>query len=272
MKRKANPLLWFGIGYLGLLALFALIGPNFRHYYMDKVGLPLQPASADFWFGTDDQGRDVFARVAYGARTSLLVGLTVQAVAIALGVLVGVLGVMGKKWVREPLLRITDAMFAFPDILLAILIIGVWPRAAENRVIPVIIALTITSWPGVARLVKNQVATLKDREFAVAATALGASNFYVVTRHIMPHLTGVLLAVGMVDLAGIILAESALSFLGIGVTAPIPSWGNMINDARAHMSSNPILIVWPCLVLSLTIFALNFVGDALRARSDPKSG
>lgn len=268
---RRNPLLWFGVGFLALLVLFALFGPTFRHHYLEKVATPLLPASGEFWFGTDEQGRDVFARVAYGARTSLLVGLSVQLIALTVGVAVGVFSVFGPGWLRQALMRLTDAMFAFPDILLAILIIGVWPSAAANRVVPVIMALSITAWPGVARLVKNQVATLKDREFVVAAKALGGSDWYVVTRHVLPHLTGVLMAISMVDLAGTILAESSLSFLGIGVTAPVPSWGNMINDARAYFSSNPMMIFWPCLILSLTIFALNFVGDALRASLDPKA-
>ena len=270
MKRK-NPLVWFGFIYLGLLALFAILGPTIGHNYMDKVSTPLQPASGQFLFGTDEQGRDVLARVAYGARMSLLVGVSVQLIALLFGVTVGVLGVYSHKWVREPLMRLTDGMFAFPDILLAILIIGIWPRGlGENRIVPVIVALSITAWPGVARLVKNQVASLKDREFVVASQALGVPTYLVVIRHVLPHLSGILLAVSMVDLAGVILAESALSFLGIGVTAPTPSWGNMINDARAYIASNPMLILWPCVILSLTIFALNFVGDALRAAADPK--
>lgn len=268
---KRNPLIWFGAVYLVLLAAFAIFGPTARYEYLTKVGLPLQPASSQFWFGTDDQGRDVFARVAYGARMSLLVGVTVQLIALSVGILVGVLGTFGHKWIREPLLRLTDGMFAFPDILLAILIIGVWPRGTHDRVIPVIVALSITAWPGVARLVKAQVSSLKDREFVSASQALGTPMPLVVIRHILPHLTGILMAISMVDLAGTILAESALSFLGIGVTAPTPSWGNMINDARAYISSNPTLLVWPCIVLSLTIFALNFVGDALRAAFDPKN-
>jgi ABC-type dipeptide/oligopeptide/nickel transport system permease subunit len=173
------------------------------------------------------------------------------------------------------LMRFTDGMFAFPDILLAVLIIGTMPRDLFNgpmaKLLPVIVALSITSWPSIARLVKGQVATLKDREFVVGAKASGASTFYLVTRHILPQLTGILLAVSMIDIAGTILAESTLSFLGIGVQPPEASWGSMINSARQDMNSHPIALVWPCLILSLTIFSLNFVGDGLRAAFDPKS-
>ena len=264
---KFDKLFWLGISYLVLLVLFAAFGPTMRHFYLDPVGKPLLAPSAMFWFGTDEQGRDVFARVAYGARMSLIVGFSVQFIALSVGILVGVTGVFGRKWVRDPVMRLTDGMFAFPDILLAILIIGVW----STGLIPVIVALSVTAWPSVARLVKTQVATLKDREFVMAARALGAPTSYVVLKHVLPHLTGILLAVSMVDVAGTILAESALSFLGIGVTPPTPSWGSMINDSRAYINTQPLLLVWPCLILSLTIFALNFVGDGLRAATDPRN-
>jgi ABC-type dipeptide/oligopeptide/nickel transport system permease subunit len=179
-------------------------------------------------------------------------------------------------------MRLTDAMFAFPDILLAILLIGIlqgvqlppdspWTKLFSQGFIPVIVALSITAWPGVTRLVRGQLASLKDREFVVASKANGASTFYVVTRHILPQLWGILLAVSMVELAGVVLAESTLSFIGIGVRPPDPSWGNMIDKARQDMNSHPELLFYPCLILSLTIFALNFVGDGLRTLTDPKT-
>lgn len=264
---RRNPLFVVGVAFLVALVAFAVFGPWARHGYLDKVGTPHVPPGAEFWLGTDEQGRDVFARLAYGARLSLLVGFSVQAIALTVGVALGVSAVYAPKWVRMVILRLTDGMFAFPDILLAILIIGVW----NLGITPVIVALAITSWPGVVRLVRTQVATLKDREFVVASKALGGSTFYTVTRHVLPHLWGILLAVSMVDLAGVILAESALSFLGIGVQPPNPSWGSMINTARLDMNSHPLLLVWPCVILSLTIFALNFVGDGVRSMLDPKS-
>lgn len=259
--------MWAGIGFLALLLLFAIFGPHLRHGYLDQNAKPYLAPSSEYWLGTDELGRDVFARLAFGARMSLLVGLTVQAISLIVGITVGVLGVYAPKIIREPIMRFTDGMFAFPDILLGILIIGVWQRG----LLPVIVALTVTSWPSVARLVKSQVASLKDREFVVASQAVGGSVFYVVTRHVLPQLWGILLAVSMVDLAGTILAESTLSFLGIGVQAPDPSWGSMINAARLNMASQPVALIWPCLILSVSIFALNFVGDGLRQWLDPRS-
>lgn len=268
-------MLGFGIGFLVFLVLFAIFGPNLRHSPFEQ-GPVNQGPSAAYWLGTDELGRDVFARLAYGARISLFVGFTVQILALAIGILVGVLGVYAPKWIASPLLRLTDAMFAFPDILLAILLIGLFQSFGVRGggglldAIPVVVVLAITAWPGIARLVVTQLHSLKDREFVVAARATGASTGYLVIKHVLPQLWGVLLAVSMVDLATVILAESTLSFIGIGVMPPTPSWGSMVNTARLNMNSNPWLLVPPCVILSLTIFALNFVGDGLRAAVDPK--
>ena len=228
---------------------------------------PFVLPSRKFWLGTDANGRDMFARLAFGARMSLLIGFSVQIIALIVGILMGTLGVFAPKWISIPVLRLTDAMFAFPDILLAILIVGIWNKRFEAM----IIALAITAWPAVARLVRTVIASLKDREYVTASRALGASTGYLVVKHILPHLWGILLAVAMIDVAAVILAESALSFLGIGIQAPTPSWGMMIEAGRVNMNSHPIILLWPCLVLSFTIFALNFVGDGLRALADPKS-
>jgi ABC-type dipeptide/oligopeptide/nickel transport system permease subunit len=228
---------------------------------------PFMPPSGEFWLGTDEIGRDVFTRLAFGTRLSLMIGFSVQIIALVIGVVMGTLGVFAPKWVSVPVLRLTDGMFAFPDILLAILIIGIW----NMRFSAMIIALSITAWPAVARLTRTQMASLKDREYVVASRALGASMPYLVVKHILPHLWGILLAVAMIDVAGVILAESALSFLGIGIQAPTPSWGGMIQSGRVNMNSDPIMLLWPCLILSLTVFALNFVGDGLRQIADPKS-
>lgn len=265
--KKIDAFFKIGIFFLLLLAAFAIIGPNMRHSYIDPVGKPFEVASAKAWLGTDELGRDLFARVAYGARISLIIGLIVQTISLAIGILVGVAGVYAPRWLAVPLLRLTDAMFAFPDILLAILIVGIFGLG----MFPVIAALSVTTWPSVARLVRSQLATLKDREFVVASKAMGASAAYTVTRHVLPQLAGLLMAVSMIEVAATILAESTLSFLGIGVQPPMPSWGNMIGVARHHMESHPMYLVWPCLILSVTIFALNFVGDGLRAHLDPKN-
>ena len=285
---KKDPLFVLGATFLVLLVIFATFGPNIRNamihpagnsnFYAvyDPVSGPHEVVGGKYLLGTDEQGRDVISRIAAGARISLTVGFIVEIIALVVGVTIGVLGVFAPKWLSMILMRFTDGLFAFPDILLAVLIIGTIPptklaNVPLGKLMPVIIALSITAWPSIARLVKGQVATLKDREFVIGAKASGASTFYLVTRHILPQLTGILLAISMIDIAGTILAESTLSFLGIGVQAPEPSWGSMINSAREGMGSYPVALVWPCLILSLTVFSLNFVGDGLRAMFDPKS-
>lgn len=265
--------------FLVLLVLFAILGPM-RHDVTVQVGTKLQPPSAEFWLGTDEYGRDIFGRLAYGARMSLLLGICVQIVAIGVGLLVGTAAGYGPKWMNTLLMRFTDAMFAFPDILLAILIMSILRGSkmtlieglpeAVSGMLPVFAALAVVGWPSMARLVRNQVLSLKEQEFVTASRALGAGHKHVVMKHILPHLIGLISAVAMVGMAMVILAEGALSFLGIGVPPPLPSWGSMINDARNYMAASPQLLFWPCLILSATILALNFVGDSLRDRFDPK--
>ncbi|MFM9873633.1 MAG: ABC transporter permease [Fimbriimonadaceae bacterium] len=264
--RGVSPLFWVGVGYLVLLVLFAIFGPTIRHNYAVGISTPFRNPDAMFWLGTDELGRDIFARLAYGARISLTIGLVVQAIAVTVGIIVGIVSVYAPRWISSPVQRFTDGMFAFPDLLLAIMIVGVF----QMGVGPVIMGLAFTAWPPMARLVKNQVATLKDREFVVAAQAMGANTPYLVLKHILPHLWGVLFAVMMVDVAATILAESTLSFLGIGVRPPEPSWGQMIQVGNGLKVSEPLMLLWPCLILSLTIFALNFVGDGLRTIVEPK--
>jgi len=296
LKKSQYILLWVGVVYLLGLVVFSFVGPKLHdptetatpQWVYDSLEKKSEmhstflPVSRRHWLGTDQGGRDEFARLAKGAQNSLIIGIVVETITLVLGVLMAVLGVFAPQWIAYPLMRFTDAMFAFPDILLAILLIGViqgrqlpadsiWANLFEQGFIPVIVALSITAWPGLTRIVRGQLASLKDREFVVAAKANGAPTSYVVIKHILPQLWGILLAICMVDLAGVILAESTLSFIGIGVRPPYPSWGNMIDMARQDMNSHPALLFYPCVILSLTIFALNFVGDGLRTLTDPKT-
>ncbi len=294
-----DPLLVLGVLFLTALVLFAAFGPMVRTAQLrpagDKtfeavftpIGKPFLASGVQgATLGTDDIGRDELARLAQGARVSLVVGVTVQIVALAVGMAMGVLGVFAPKWIRVIVLRLTDAMFAFPDILLAILLVAALsPQALQKSVpflaswpdewigiVPVVAALGVTAWPSIARLVRVQVASVKDREFVVAAKAAGGSTTYLVMRHILPQVLPLILAVSMVEMAGTVLAESALSFIGIGVQAPNPSWGNMINNARGgDITAHIPQLLFPCALLSLTIFALNFVGDGLQALFDPKA-
>jgi ABC-type dipeptide/oligopeptide/nickel transport system permease subunit len=258
---------------MSLLVLFAIFGPYIptdgkSNPVFDPVGDPHLGVGAPYApLGTDEIGRSFLQRLAYGARISLLIGFTVQIINITIGIFMGSVGTFAPRWIATPVMRFTDGMFAFPDILLAILVISVM----GSGITPVVVALSISGWPAMARLTRNQLVSLKEREFVVAAKAAGASTPYLIFKHLLPQMSGILLAVTMIDLAATILAESTLSFLGIGVNAPNPSWGGMINNARAQINSNPLELVWPCLILSLTVFALNFIGDGLRNYFDPNS-
>ena len=255
------------------LVLFAVFGPMIptdgkSDPVFDPVGnTHLGYGSKHAILGTDEIGRSFLQRIAYGARISLFIGFVVQGINLTFGVFIGVVSSFAPKWIAVPVMRLTDGMFAFPDILLAILIIGIMGPG----ILPVVVALSITGWPSIARLTKTQLATIKEREFVVAAKAAGAPTTYLVMKHLLPQMSGILLAVSMIELAGTILAESTLSFLGIGVQLPTPSWGGLINNARTQYNSNPMELLAPCLILSLTIFSLNFIGDGLRAYFDPKS-
>lgn len=293
MKRKKPWLMWIGGAYLIALVLFSFLVPVLRSSQLKPhdvatfdavtavIDAPFLAKGGQYPLGTDELGRDVLARLAEGGRTSLIIGLTVQAIAMCLGLFIGTIGVYAPKWIREPVMRLTDAMFAFPDILLGMLLIGAFASASvsnpavraivEQGTVPVIAALSATAWPSIARLVRSQIASLKDREYVIAAKASGASTFYIVTRHVLPQIWGILLAVSMVELAGTILAESTLSFLGIGIRPPNPSWGGMLNQARQNMQAHPEALIPPAIMLSVSIFALNFVGDGLRAKLDPKN-
>ncbi len=265
--------------FLIALVVIAVAAPM-RYDVTATVAPKLQPPSAEHWFGTDNLGRDTFTRVAYGARISIVLAMAVEATAIVVALIIGTLAGYGRRWLDATLMRFTDGMFAFPDILLAILIMGVFrggdfglqgkvPKILID-VFPVFAALAVVGWPALARIVRNQVLSLKEQDFVTASRALGAGHLHVILRHILPHLWGLISAIAMVGMAMVILAEGALSFLGIGVPPPWPSWGLMIQEGREWMRSAPHMIIWPSIVLSLTILALNFVGDALRDRFDPK--
>lgn len=274
MKRKKlrDKLFWISVGFMVFLFLFAVFGPMIPNGkadpVMDDVGLPHLPYfSPNAFLGTDEIGRSFLQRIAAGARISLVIGFTVQFINLTVGLFVGAVSTFGPRWITNPLMRFTDAMFAFPDILLAILIISIMGRGTTA----VVVALSITGWPSIARLTKTQLATLKEREYVVAAKAAGASTSYLFIKHMLPQMAGIILAVSMLELAGTILAESTLSFLGIGVQSPDPSWGGLVNNARSQINSYPMELVAPCFFLSATVFALNFIGDGLRNYFDPKS-
>ncbi len=263
----------FVLTFIVLCAVFApLLAP--RGFAAQDLGNRFAPPSVAHPFGTDDLGRDVLSRLIYGARISLSVAVSVELFVVGIGMTVGLIAGYRGGWIDTVLMRITDVMLAFPDVLLAILLLGTLGTAASSPAASmtlVIVALGVTGWPPLARLVRGQVLSLRKREFVEAARSLGATDSRIVLRHILPNLLSPILVAITVDAAGVILAEASLSFLGIGVQRPFPSWGRMINDALEYYRSKPVMLVYPSVLLSVTVLALNFLGDGLRDALDPRS-
>nr|CAA9268458.1 ABC transporter, permease protein 2 (cluster 5, nickel/peptides/opines) [uncultured Armatimonadetes bacterium] len=271
-----NPVAAASLVVLLFMALVALPAPALAPYEFARqdAGYQLAGPSARHPLGTDDLARDTLSRLVYGARISLTVAVLVEAFVVTVGLAVGLIAGFFGGLVDTALMRVTDVVLAFPEILLAILLLGLFGAASarpEASLVLVVVALGATGWPSLARLVRGQVLGLRKREFVEAARALGATNGRIVLRHILPNLLSPLLVAVTVDAAGVILAEATLSFLGIGVQRPYPSWGRMINDALDYYEYHPRLLILPSLALSLTVLALNFLGDGLRDALDPRA-
>ena len=278
-RLRTNPIAFASLIVLGFVAAVALLAPLIAPYTFNEQDLAskLQGPSAAHRLGTDELGRDTLSRMIYGAQISLLVAVCVEAFVVTIGLTVGLIAGFRGGWVDTALMRVTDVMLAFPDVLLAILLLGTLGTADIVKQNPmfsialVILALGVTGWPPLARLVRGQVLTLRKREFVEAARALGATNGRIIWKHILPNLLSPVLVAVTVDTAGVILAEATLSFLGIGVQRPFPSWGRMINDALDYYRSEPRLLILPSVFLSVTVLTLNFLGDGLRDVLDPRS-
>ena len=230
------------------------------------LALRLAGPSAEHWLGLDELGRDVWARLLAGARISLMVGLIVVGVSASIGLLVGaVAGYVGGV-ADEVISRIIDVLLAFPGILLAIALVAVLGPSLTN----VVLALTAIGWVGYARLVRGQVLKARELDFVQAARALGARPARLLARHIIPTAIPALVVQATLGMAGAILAEAALSFLGLGVQPPTPSWGTMINGGRVHLIDAPHLTVFPGLAIAVLVLGVNFLGDGLRDRLDPR--
>jgi ABC-type dipeptide/oligopeptide/nickel transport system permease subunit len=227
----------------------------------------LQPPGPVYPLGTDEYGRDVLSRLIYGARVSLAVAVAVEVIELLFGLTLGMLAGLKGGRLDNLVMRVTDLMFAFPDILLAILIVGTMGKDLRN----VMLALAIVGWPGMVRLVRSQVLSLREREFVEAARAMGASDGRIMLRHLLPNVLGPVVVAATVGMGAIVLAESTLSFLGLGIQEPFPSWGSMINQGWKWRRTDPMLTIYPAVLLALTIMAFNFLGDGLRDWLDPRS-
>ena len=262
---------WFGGGTIVLLALMAVAAPLVAGH--DPFGIDLinslQPPSAQHWFGTDIQGRDVWARLVYGARVSLSVGIISQGIALSLGVILGLLAGYYGKWVDEIVMRLADVTLAFPTLLLLIALVA----ALQPSLTVVFATIGLVGWAGMARLVRGQVLVVRELEFVQAERALGAGDIRILIRHILPSVVAPVVIAATLGVAGAIMAESSLSFLGLGVQPPTPSWGSMIADGRDlyQLRHAPWTSVFPGLAIGAAVLGFNLVGDALRDALDPRA-
>jgi peptide/nickel transport system permease protein len=228
----------------------------------------LEAPSRAHWMGTDELGRDVLSRIIYGARISLTVAVCVVLGCGTTGLAIGTLaGYFGGWWDRIVTLLLINAFLSFPGILLAIAFAAFFGPGISK----VILALVITGWAGYARLARAQVLKVKELEFALAAKSLGASDARILVRHLLPNILQPVMIQATIGMAGAILAESTLSFLGLGVLAPVPSWGAMLNDARGHLFDAPHMVVFPALAVMTSVLAFNLLGDAWRDWLDPRT-
>jgi peptide/nickel transport system permease protein len=267
---RHNPLAAIGVVLVILFVIFALFAPWIASQDPASIHLPsrLDPPSSAHWFGTDELGRDIFSRVIYGARISMLVGTSVVLTSLILGLTIGsVAGYYGGGIDRFVNVVLMNAFLSFPGILLAIAFIAFRGPGIFNLVL----ALSLGGWVGYARLVRGQVLAAREREFVEAARALGASDLRIIVRHILPNIIHPVVVQAAIGMAGAILAEATMSFLGLGVPPPTASWGAMLNDGRAHLFDAPHLVLFPALAVMLAVLSFNFIGDALRDYLDPRS-
>ena len=249
--------------------LAALAGPVVMPFNPSdqELALRLEGPSARHWFGLDELGRDILARVLVGARISLLVGLVVVGVSSTIGTLLGSIAGYFGGIVDEILSRLMDILLAFPGLLLAIAMVAVLGPSLTN----VIIALSLIGWVGYARLVRGQVLRARELEFVQAARALGASIPRILGQHIIPTALPAVTVQATLGMGGAILAEAALSFLGLGVQPPTPSWGTMLSYGRTHMLEAPHLTIFPGMAIAVLVLGFNFLGDGLRDALDPQA-
>ena len=258
-----------GLALTSVLVVAALAAPWLAPYnpIAQNLSVRLAAPSSAHWMGTDQLGRDILSRLLFGARVSMLVSISVVLGAGLIGLSIGsIAGYFGGWFDRLVNVVLINAFLSFPGILLAIAFAAFLGPGLGK----VILALAITGWAGYARLARAQILQAKEMEYVLAARSLGASNARILLRHLLPNILQPVLVQATIAMAGAILAESTLSFLGVGVLAPMPSWGAMLNDARSHLFDAPHLVIFPALAVMAAVLAFNLLGDALRDWLDPR--
>jgi peptide/nickel transport system permease protein len=268
---RANPLLVVGAVASACIVVVALLAPLLAPFPGDAGTAThpftvLHPPSAQHWFGTDNVGRDVLSRVLYGARISPLIAFVVLLIAGAIGIPLGLAAGYFGGWLDEVIMRVTDIFLAFPPLLLALAFAAVLPATLTT----VIIAIAISWWPWYVRLIRGQAASVTGRPYIEACRALGIPRRRIILRHILPNSITPLIVQMSLDVGGVILTASALSFLGLGPQDPIPDWGLMVSEGQAYFTTAWWAVTFPGIAILLTAFAFNLLGDGLRDLLDPK--
>ncbi len=265
---RKDPLAMIGLFIIIVIAIAAIVGPWLSQYTYDgqDIANQNQGPSGEHWFGTDKFGRDIFVRAMYGARISLTIGVAVAAINLVIGVIYGgISGYFGGK-VDMVMMRIVDIMIGVPDLLYIILLMMFLGNTIES----ILLAMSLTYWIGTARMVRSQVITLKHQEYVLAARATGSSNMRILFKHLIPNSMGPIIVTVTFLVPSAIFTEAFLSFLGIGIQVPMASWGTLVNDAVPTLFTQPYQMLFPAIAISVTMFALNFIGDGLRDALDPR--
>jgi peptide/nickel transport system permease protein len=267
---RHQPMATAGAALLLAFIVVALFAPWIAPHDPAQLDLAsrLIPPSHSHWFGTDELGRDILSRTIYGARVSLTVAVSVVAISLTLGLILGgAAGFFGGLTDTVVNVYVSNAFLALPGILLAVAVVAFLGPGLQN----LILALAISGWVNYARLVRAQVMAMKEREFVQAARSLGAGNLRLFLRHILPNILQPLIVQSAVGMAAAVLAEATLSFLGLGVQPPTATWGAMLNDARSHLFESPHLVFFPAVAVMLCVLSFNFIGDGLRDYLDPRT-
>jgi len=268
-RLSSNPSTMFGLAVLLFLVIIALLAPQIAPQGYDEQSLPerLAAPSAAHWFGTDDLGRDVLARMVYGTRVTLMIACLVAVIAAPLGLLIGTASGYFGGWVDTVLMRINDVFLSFPGLILALGFVAALGPGIRNAVI----AIALTAWPPIARLARAETLTLRNADYIAAVRIQGASALRIILRHVMPMCLPSVVVRITLNMAGIIITAAGLGFLGLGAQPPMPEWGSMLSSGRAHLSGAWWISAVPGIAIVLTSLAFNLLGDGLRDVLDPRS-
>jgi oligopeptide transport system permease protein len=270
---RRNRLAVGSLAFVLLLITVAVIAPLLQRVGLlqdptaqDVVNNYLGPGAPHHILGTDDLGRDVLSKVIFGSQISLSIGILVQAIVLVIGGAIGLIAGYFGGWIDNLLMRFTDIMYAFPDLLFVLIIVA----ALGPTLLNIFVAIGLVSWVGLARLVRGQVLSIKEKEFVEAARAAGSSPVKIILQHLLPNSLGPVIVSLTFGIPAAIFTEAVLDFLGVGIRPPQPTWGVMVFEGYAAVDSYPYLVIIPCVALSMTMLAFNFIGDGLRDALDPR--